>query len=169
MALYDGKWDWYDIFLPGNTIGNFFGIGTDVPEDARGLSNIGKTLNDISGTTASQNFNASEAEKTRQHQITMAQNQYQWAVDDLKKAGLNPYMMYASGGNGNTAPSGASASSSSGSIGEVLGAVGSILNGINSARSLDLRTKTQKDDKVTSYMYDNLGRIMEKVTYQNQR
>lgn len=169
MALYDGKWDWYDLFSPGSHIGNMLGIGTDVPADARGLSNIGKTANDLSGVTASQNFNAAEAEKSRQHQVFLAQNQYQWAVDDMKKAGLNPAMMYASGGNGNTAPSGASASSSSGSIGEVLGAVGSILNGINSARSLDLRTKTQQDDKVTSYMYDNLGRIMEKVTFQNRR
>lgn len=130
---------------------------------------IGQFMQNLSGATSAQNFNALEAEKTRQHQIDMAKNQYQWAVDDMKKAGLNPAMMYASGGNGNTAPSGAAASSSSGSIGEILGAVGSILNGINSARSLDLRTKTQQDDKVTSYMYDNLGRIMEKVTFQNRR
>lgn len=136
---------------------------------ASDLSGIGQIMNDISGTSASQEFNALEAQKTRDHQLNMAKNQYQWAVDDIRKAGLNPALLYASGGNGNSAPSGAMASSGSGSIGEVLGSVGQIMNGINSARALDAQFQNQFDDKVTSYMYDNLGRIIEQVTYRNRR
>lgn len=168
MALYDYKYDWYDMFLPGSNLAGMFGALKN-PKNSPSLQNVGQIANDLSGTTATQQFNASEAEKARQHQINMAQNQYQWAVDDIKKAGLNPALMYASGGNGNSAPSGASASSGSGSIGEVLGAIGQIMNGINSARSIDARTRDQFDDKVTSYMYDNLGRLMEQVTFRNRR
>lgn len=171
MALYDYKYDWYDMFLPGSNLAGMIGTFKNAMNGNSSVatSGIGQIVNDISGTTATQQFNAQEAEKSRQFQKDMAQNQYQYAVNDIRKAGLNPALLYASGGNGNTAPSGASASSGSGSIGEVLGAVGQIMNGINSARALDARTHNQFDDKVTSYMYDNLGRIMEQVTYRNRR
>lgn len=35
----------------------------------------------------------------------MARNSYQYAVEDLRKAGLNPYLFYANGGSGATTPS----------------------------------------------------------------
>lgn len=35
----------------------------------------------------------------------MARNSYQYAVEDLRKAGLNPYMLYTNGGSGATTPS----------------------------------------------------------------
>lgn len=53
-------------------------------------------------------YNAKEAEKSRQFQAQMANTAYQRAVDDLKKAGLNPIL--AAGAAANT-PIGATASS----------------------------------------------------------
>lgn len=35
----------------------------------------------------------------------MARNSYQYAIEDLRKAGLNPYMLYSNGGSGATTPS----------------------------------------------------------------
>lgn len=43
-------------------------------------------------------FNASEAEKTRLFSQRMASTQYQRAMGDLRKAGLNPMLAYSQGG-----------------------------------------------------------------------
>lgn len=42
----------------------------------------------------------------------MARNSYQYAVEDMRKAGLNPYLMYTNGGSGAVVPSTNSYSSS---------------------------------------------------------
>lgn len=68
--------------------------------------------------TASQNqlnrdFNSSEAQKQRDFEERMASTQYQRAVEDMKKSGLNPILAYSNGGS--SVPSGAAASYNSGS------------------------------------------------------
>ena len=83
---------------------------------------IGKTWNDISGTTSNNNFNAAEAEKARIFNSAEAQKQrdfemlmsntaYQRAAKDMAAAGINPASL---GGNGAgsvaSTPSGSAAS-----------------------------------------------------------
>lgn len=53
-------------------------------------------------------FNAAEAQKNRDFQMETRATQYQAAVGDMRKAGLNPMLAYQQGGAGT--PSGATAS-----------------------------------------------------------
>ena len=89
-------------------------------------------------------FNAQEAQKQRDYDERMSNSQYQRAVDDMKKAGLNPVL--ALGGNGASFHGGASASSggsrsssgyrSSGAnddLGSLLGTVASVVAGLYTA------------------------------------
>lgn len=53
-------------------------------------------------------FNAAEAQKNRDYQTQMSGSAYQRAIEDMKKAGLNPMLAYSQGGA--STPSGSSAS-----------------------------------------------------------
>lgn len=53
-------------------------------------------------------FNAGEAQKSRDWQERMSNTSYQRAVEDLKRAGLNPVLAYSQGGA--TTPTGSQAS-----------------------------------------------------------
>lgn len=80
-----------------------------------------------------QAFNALEAEKAYQRNIDMTKNQYKYIVEGMKEAGLNPALLYGSGGvasaySGAQAArsSGSGRSSSSGGLAQLLSAVGRI-------------------------------------------
>lgn len=62
-----------------------------------------------------QSFNAAQAEVQRQYQTQMSNTAYQRASADMKAAGLNPMMMFGSGGPSST-PVGGMASSPSASV-----------------------------------------------------
>lgn len=73
-----------------------------------GLSYMGQSsANDTNRDIANQNtqFNAAEAQKTRDWQEMMSNSSYQRAVKDMQAAGLNPMLAYSQGGA--STPSGA--------------------------------------------------------------
>lgn len=116
------------------------GGSTSASPDSDGqfqMSDIGKFFNDLLGKTSANEFNATEAEKQRgwEYMVNMLNNKfnadeaqksrewqsymrdtaYQSAVMDLKKAGLNPASLSATGSGMNLASTPGSMSASSGS------------------------------------------------------
>lgn len=60
-------------------------------------------------------YNSAEAEKNRQFQLEMSNTAYQRAVEDMKQAGLNPYLAYNQGGASVTSGAFASTTAPTGS------------------------------------------------------
>lgn len=81
--------------------------------------------------TAARDFSAQQAQLNRDFQERMRSSQYQTAVEDMKKAGLNPMLAYHQGGAGT--PTGAMAQSASASRQNLGG-----LSGMQTAAQIDL-------------------------------
>lgn len=101
--------------------------------------NIGGLWNNISGVT----------QKMRWEENLRA-TQYQTAVEDMQKAGLNPAMMYQSGGNsGAGVPSAPNGSTFKTGIPEIIGTTANLINSVTNARRVDEMTRqneiTKKD------------------------
>lgn len=108
-----------------------------------------------------QEFNAQEAQKQRDWEEQMSNTAYTRAVEDMKNAGLNPAMMYASGGAGmSTTPSGASANSSGAKTGTLVADIGNLMNSITSAKALDIQTNKKSNIQQTQQMYNNAGKLL---------
>lgn len=98
-------------------------------------------------------FNADQAQKQMTFQQQMRDTQYQSAVQDMQKAGVNPALMYGSGASGNSAPSGAMAASTSPTNGDVVGLLGQIaqLSLLRSQkRNIDADTKNKEQNTAES-------------------
>lgn len=115
-----------------------FGIGSDIAQKAGSImSGTGSLLNSLSGSRQGSSsvtsnrsqalynynamqevmaYNSAEAEKNRKWQEEMSNTAYQRAVEDMRKAGINPILAYRNGGA--EVPSGASGTSAGSSIGQ---------------------------------------------------
>lgn len=82
------------------------------PAIAAGISAGAGLLGDVLGNSAS----AHEAHLNRRFQKNMRATAYQTAVEDMRKAGLNPALAYQQGGAGNVSGSTASQDSLSGGV-----------------------------------------------------
>lgn len=128
-------------------------------------STVGSVINDITGATDTNRFNAQQSQIQRDWEERMSNTAYQRAVEDMEAAGLNPAMMYASGGNGASTPSGASASGTKGSYMEVIGGAASLINSITNARRVDAMTKSNElKGRDATNMYKNVASITKMLT-----
>jgi hypothetical protein len=127
---------------------------------------------------AANQSSAEQAQRQMDFQERMRETQYQTAVEDMKKSGLNPMLAYAQGGAGT--PSGAMGQVSTAKVGNV---IGSALAGYQAAAmtSADLDMKeattqgtnaqTIKTEADTIQTAANIGKILEdtKVSTQTQK
>lgn len=121
-------------------------------------SNIGTDIMDAFGIGSQrrqQEFNSAEAQKQRDFEEYMSNTSYQRAVEDIEAAGLNPSMLYASGGQGASTPNSASASSGIQGASNILGQAGQLINAVNNAKSLDMIASTK--------IYKNVAKIITKL------
>lgn len=88
-------------------------------------------------------WNAEQAQLNRDFQREMASSAYQIATEDMKKAGLNPYLAYQQGGA--STPSGAQASSN----GFASSALSSLMSVVNNQMT--------NNTKLLSNVIGNLG------------
>ncbi len=145
MGFFDDKWDWYDFFVPGSNITPLFGNGVNDIMDAIGIGTQRRA----------QEYNSAEAEKNRQWQEDMSNTSYQRAMEDIKEAGLNPSMLYASGGASSYVPSGANGSTGIQGSSNIIGQAGMLINSLTNAKSIDQQT--------TSNIYKNVAKIISKL------
>ena len=98
------------------------GLGQVFNEQLPG--SIGQAVNDVTGVSANNEFNAIEAQKQRDWEERMSNTQYQRTVADMQAAGINPAAL-ASGAQLTTMGSSSAATSGTGQ-----NVLGSMLNAI---------------------------------------
>lgn len=105
----------------GSLLGSIFGSQTAKENTEAQIAGQKEMLTQTEGFNAGEaekarDFSANQAEIQRGYQSTMSNTAYQRASADMKSAGLNPMMMFGSGGAAST-PSGAMGSGGAASVG----------------------------------------------------
>lgn len=100
-----------------------------------------------------QQFNAYQAQVQRDFEERMASTQYQRAIADMEKAGLNPASLTGSSPSGAMVPNAAAASSGAGSVGS---ARFSSSSGMSSMMSSAIQGMIAKDRDAARFLADEL-------------
>lgn len=107
-----------------------------------------------------QQYNSAEAEKQRQWQEYMSNTSYQRAMEDMRKAGLNPILAYMQGGA--STPVGSSGSISGASMSNLSANAGSVGSGSAHAGSVSSFSGAMEN---TSNVLATVGAISELIEY----
>lgn len=125
-----------------------------------------QTNGSLSGWIGTINNNLSGATQKMRWEEQMRATQYQAAVNDMQKAGLNPAMMYQSGGNGAGLPSAPNGNQYNAKIPELLGATASIINSVTNARKVDVMSnQNEMNGRTATRLYNttaNIARMLAK-------
>lgn len=98
------------------------------------LSNtLGSVIGSVFGSSVQNHYNSAGAEQANKWNVENYQHRYQWAADDMRKAGLNPILAATNGIGGSI--SGASAAS----VG--MSDIGSTMNSARSASAAERQAK----------------------------
>lgn len=98
------------------------------------LSNtLGSIVGSVFGSSVQNHYNSANAEQANKWNVENYQHRYQWAVDDMRQAGLNPILAATNGIGGSI--SGASAAS----VG--MSDIGSTMNSARSASAAERQAK----------------------------
>lgn len=98
------------------------------------LSNtLGSIVGSVFGSAAQNHYNSANAEQANKWNVENYQHRYQWAVDDMREAGLNPILAATNGIGGSIA--GASAAS----VG--MSDLGSTMNSAKAASAAERQAK----------------------------
>ena len=104
--------------------------------------------------SSEQQFNALEAQKSRDWQERMASTNYQRAIADMEKAGLNPASLVGSSPSGALAPS--TASASAGASGVAGSRFSGFSSGLGSMMSSAIQGMIAKDRDAAKFLADEL-------------
>ena len=104
-------------------------------------------------------------EDAQRHQEQLRETQYQTAVKDIENAGLNPAMLYGSGGAGiSSTPSSAISGSGSHNSQNMFSVAqaGEFLNAITNARALDYKMQG-RESYTSKQIYDKSGQLITEI------
>lgn len=150
-------------------------VGNLLQPVTKGISNLisGGNWRQSGQEIASQEFNAGEAQKQRNWEEQMSSTAYQRSMADLEAAGLNPSLIYGTGGAAST-PSGSAAHASPiansnplmGNFASILNSAANLMNSSTRQLASDRYSKhldyKERDDiqETTNKIYDTAGKLL---------